>query len=163
MQNRFLILILLVVFQSGHTQGFVNLDFENPILPLTPNGGLLPAANAIPGWTAYYGSSSNPTASGPQTTIYYNGLSLGGAIVALQDANAQDGIPLPIQGNYSVLFQGSIPFAAVLASIAQTGTIPNTAQSLTFFASLGGTVLVSFNGQNLPFSAIGSGANYIIY
>ena len=56
---------LLSLAESGFAQGFVNLTFENPILPLTPNGGLLPATNAIPGWSAYYGSSTNPTLSGP--------------------------------------------------------------------------------------------------
>ena len=154
-------ILLLAICQNGWAQGFVNLDFENPILPLTPNGGLLPATNAIPGWTAYYGSSTNPTLSGPLTTIYYNGYSLGGAIVALQDTNALS--YGAIQGNYSVLLQGSIPFAAVLASIGETGTIPNTAQSLTFFGILAGNLQVTFNGQPLSVMDISNALNYTIW
>ena len=161
--NSILLITFLALIHQGQAQDFVNSDFENPVLPLIPNGGLLQASDAIPGWTAYRGSSSDPTI-GAQTLIYYNGLSLGGAIVALQDENAPVGVPLPIQGSYSVLLEGSIPFAATSASIGQTGTIPATAQSLTFFlGNAFGNLQVTFNGQSISYSAIGNGANYTIY
>jgi hypothetical protein len=88
---------------------------------------------------------------------------LGGAIVALEDENAPSGVPLPIQGSYSVLLEGSNPTAASTASIGQTGIIPDTAQSLTFLLGNSfGFLQVSFNGQNIPYSVIGNGANYWI-
>jgi len=152
MKNRFLILILLAVVQGGHAQGFVNLDFEDTaITPAYPPGtvNFYAQSVAMPGWTPSLGIIPN------------DGVSTGGAMVSLQDTNALN--YAAIQGTFSVLLQGSSLAAATTASIEQTGTIPNTAQSLTFYARLGGTVLVSFNGQNLYISAIGSGANYTIY
>jgi hypothetical protein len=50
------------------------------------------------------------------------------------------------------------------ASIGQTGTIPNTAQSLTFYlGDLYGNFQVSFNGQPLSFMSISNTLNYTIY
>ena len=165
LRTALLFVVLLAPLRDSQGQDFVNLDFENPILPLSPFDGIVSAANAIPGWAAYYGPSGNPTESGVLATIYYNGLSLGGEIVALQDTNAaQSGVPLPIDGNYSVLLEGSIPFAASTASIGQIGTIPATAQSLTFIlGDVFGNLQVTFNGQSISYNAIGNGANYTIY
>jgi len=145
---------LLLLCRSALAQGFVNLDFENPILPLSPVFNTISAANGIPGWTAYLDGN-------PDGIIGYNTISLAGSYVSLEDVNNIS--PLPIQGNYSVYVQGPEPGLETSAAIGQTGTIPNTAQSLTFLASLFGTLQVTFNGQNVPFSAIGSGANYTIY
>jgi hypothetical protein len=58
---------------------------------------------------------------------------------------------------------GPEPGLETSAAIGQTGTIPSDAETLTFFASLFGAVQVTFNGQNLPYNAIGSGVNYTIY
>ena len=162
MKNGFLIIILLILVQGGRGQGFVNLDFEDatitPVVPQDPQ--YIYANTAIPGWTAYLGGTS-------QGGIFYNGLSVGGAIVALQDVNAPSGIPLPIQGNYSVLLEGASGIFGsdpTTASIGQTGNIPSTAQSVTFYLGDGsGTFQVSFNGQNIPYSTVGNGANYTIY
>ncbi len=149
--------LLVTGARLARSQGFVNLDFEDTtITPAYPPGtvNFYATSVAIPGWAAYLGGSV-------ASIIPNDGVSTGGDMVSLQDANALN--YGAIQGNFSVLLQGSSLAAATTASVGQTGTIPNTAQSLTFFASLGGTVLVSFNGQNLPFSVIGSGANYTIY
>ena len=144
------------VAHIGLSQGFMNLDFENPILPLSPVFNTVSAANAIPGWTAYNSGSA-------LNTIFYDTVSIGGSLVALEDANAPSGIPQPIEGNYSVLLDGPSPGLETSASIGQTGTIPTTAQSLTFIGNLFGSLQVTFNGQNISFSAIGNGANYTIY
>jgi hypothetical protein len=157
---------LLLLCQSGLAQGFVNLDFEDATVILAGSPDMIEASSAIPGWAAYYGSSSNPTLSGTLANIFYDSQTIGGAGVFLDDANTPsgtDGLSLiPIQGSFSVFLEGSIPYAAVAASIGQTGTISNTARSLTFFAEQGG-LQVTFNGQNIPFSAIGNGAGYTIY
>jgi hypothetical protein len=152
MKNGFLIIIVLVLVQGGRAQSFVNLDFEDATVILAGSPDMIEASSALPGWR-------------DSGTVFYDTVSIGGAIVALEDANAPSGGgPLPIQGNFSVLLEGSIPFAATSASIGQTGTIPTTAQSLTFF--LGnpfGNLQVTFNGQSISYSAIGNGANYTIY
>jgi hypothetical protein len=150
-------------------QGFMNLNFENAsvVLAYPPSTGYIISSSALPGWTVYSGPPNNPT-YGNLPIIGYNTLALDGGGAFLEDTNAPSSITpigigiLPIQGTYSVLLQGSTLAAQATFSVGQTGTIPVAAQSLRFFASLGGTVLVSFNGYNLPFSTIGTGPNYTI-
>jgi hypothetical protein len=68
----------------------------------------------------------------------------------------------PIDGNYSVLLQGSGTASA--ASISQTNLIPTGTQSLLFKAQPGtGPLDISIGGQNIPFTAVGSGVNYTLY
>src|SRR6266478_1815757 len=67
---------LLLVVSTGRSAGqgsFQNLDFEAANLPTVPSGqsgGLVLSSDAIPGWTAYYGSSQT-------SQILHNDLSLG--------------------------------------------------------------------------------------
>jgi hypothetical protein len=162
-KNGILIILILIMKQNAEAQSFVNLNFESADASGN-SGGYVSTSAALPGWTAYYGYSGNPTALSTPI-IGYDSVSLGGAVVFLEDANANSGFgPLPIQGNYSVLLQGSIPHAATSASIGQTGTVPISAQSLIFFGSLyGGSLQITFNGNNIPFSTVGNGANYTVY
>ena len=142
--------LILVQAHLAQPQGFFNLNFEQPILPLTPVNFQVPTANALPGWSAY-------TYENTLSEVVYNTLSLGSAAVSLQGANGS--VP-PIQGNYSVVLQGSSGSTPSSASIGQTGQIPGDSLSLIFW---GGVSQVSFNGQIIPVAAIGSGANYTIY
>jgi hypothetical protein len=149
------IILLLATKQYAFAQGsFVNLDFEQATI-VAGSGGLgVVASNAIPGWTAYtYGT--------PQTVIAYDTISLGGALVSIHDTNGFEPI---LQGRYSLLLQGQFASTSTndTAAIAQTGHIPTTVQSLTFFGVLG-SFQTTFNGQVIPLIAIGSGANYTIY
>ena len=155
-----LALVSLALLRNAQGQGFVNLDFESAnVSGYSP--GYVPISATLPSWTAYYGPSGNPTQSGALATIAYNSLSLGGALVVLVDTNM--GSPYTaIQGTYSLLLEGSTPFAATSASIGQTGTIPLTAQSLTFIGRIG-SLQISFNGQPLTYLITGSTANYNIY
>ena len=153
--KKMLLAVAMAIGQLCRSQGFVNLDFEDATVILDGGPNSIVASSAFPGWTI----------SG---VVGYNTVSLGGAAVILEDANAPVTNPLdislllPLQGNYSVLVD------YLSASIGQTATIPNTAQSLTFFSIQSG-LQVTFNGQNIPFSAIGNGvnvdngANYTIY
>jgi hypothetical protein len=138
---------------------FENLDFEAANVSGYPPG-TVPASNAIPGWTAYIGNAA-------QTTMLYNNEALGEAAISLQ--GQQGAIYRPIQGEYFVLLQAAF-FApnTNAAAIGQTGTIPTTAQSLVFWGdiSLSGVannMQVTFNGETVPYSAIGSGSTYTIY
>ncbi|MEY4388156.1 MAG: hypothetical protein RLY20_3439 [Verrucomicrobiota bacterium] len=150
-------LILMVQVCFAWSQGFINLNFENPILPLSPSGGMVPTANAIPGWTAYNGQAV-------QANIFYNGLSLGGSMVSLNDVNASGGglNPRPIEGGYSAFMLGSFFSNPISAAIGQTGTISVGTQSLSFWAGGSGFV-VTFNGQPINCFATGGAANYSIF
>ena len=146
-------ILLLAFCLNGWAQAFTNLDFEHPILPLVPVfGGVVPTGKAIPGWTAYLNGN-------PQSWIAFDGVTLGGAMVSLQDTNATfEGTV--IQGNYSVLLLSSTAGTQTSASIGQTGTIPITAETLSFWGQNVGGMLITFNGQPLSFMAISNTLNY---
>ena len=134
---------------------FINMDFEHPILPLTPeHDGMVPTANAIPGWEAYLDGVEQPS-------IVYDTIGLDSASISLYDRKSPD--YLPLRGNYSVLLKGPTQFAPQIpVAIGQTGLIPGDAKSLVFCTdSLGlGTLTVSFAGQALQQVPLQSYANY---
>lgn len=148
-----------------HGQGnFTNLDFESAYgLPNPPptQPSLEPVANALPGWTVYEGQST-------PTEIFFNGISAGGVLVTLVGTNGS-GIPPALAGNYSVtLDAGEGSSGNIPASIVQSGTIPASAESLTFIASGdvsdgNGYLTLSFNGQNIPFTTLSTGQTYNTY
>ena len=142
--------------QNGFSQGFVNLDFEHPILPLNPVNSQVSIGNGLPGWTGYGGTIQ----LNPADKIWYNTISLGAAAISLQGPGSLQPI---LQGNYTVGLQGSSAAAPTSAAIGQTGQVPLGSQSLQFFGSELGNFQVTFNGQLLPYIGIGSGANYTLY
>ena len=148
-QNTLLIILLLGGRYPVYSQGsFVNLGFESPVLPLVPNifGGV-PITNALPGWTGYIGANET-------SGVFYNNVSIGAPAISFHGP----GSLLPIlQGNYSVLMQ---PFSGTTA-ITQMGVVPSTAKSLRFYTT--GFFLVSFAGQQIPLSNLGSTSTYTIY
>ena len=142
-------------------QGFVNLDFEAANLSAYGAGpAAVPATNAIPGWTAYLGGI-------PQTDILLNSEALADPAVSIQGTNGS--FYPPMQRNYFILLQGSFQeISPRTAAIGQTGLIPATVQSMSFWAdtSLNGmsnNLQVTFNGSTIPYFAIGTGTGYSIY
>ncbi len=150
------------------SQSFVNANFDSGTIVPDLTSPYYPyavyAANAIPGWTAYIGGSS-------QTDILYNDQPLSNAGISLQGTN---GVYEPIQGQYFVLLQGQfnpsgVPSYTNSAAIGQTGLIPINAESLIFWANItvGGPYVnnlqVTFDGQTIDFSSVGSGTDYTIY
>ena len=158
-------IITLIWLQVGlcliHSQGFVNLNFEQAQIVINPGFGAY-ASNAIPGWTAYISGVS-------QTYIVYNTVPLAAPAVTLQGTNNILGHP-PIQGKYFVMLWGEFnpnppgnpAFETNSAAIGQTGQIPLFAQSISFWGTIGG-MQATFNGQPLDFLVTGSTANYTIY
>ena len=149
--------VALLTMLSAQAQGsFQNLNFEqaNPISAGVPGEPFfVTAASALPYWTVTLGGVQ-------QTEITENEPSLGSTWVSL--VGPGDDYGAPIDGNYSVLLQGSGTASA--ASISQTGTIPAGMQFLLFEAQPGtGPLDISIGGQNIPFTAVGSGANYTLY
>jgi hypothetical protein len=137
----------LLLCQSSYAQGFVNLNFEHPVLPLTPVfGDIYDPASAIPGWTAY-------------GSVSYNAISSGGAVIALVDTN-NVGLK-PIQGKYSVSMVGDFT-GPTASAISQTGQIPNSALSVLFYVTSGNTMLLSFNGQSIPLFFVSATTNYVV-
>jgi hypothetical protein len=144
---------------SAKAQGtFQNLNFEqaDPVIVVgsPSNPYEVTAASALPDWTVTIGGVQ-------QTQMSENSPSLGGPLVMLAGPGDAFGFP-PIDGNYSVLLQGT--FSSSLPAISQTGLIPAGTQSLYFEADPGITGLnVLIGGQTVPFGPVGGGANYTLY
>lgn len=138
--------LLVVGGQYGQAQGtFQNLNFENPILPLI-GPGIVPTANALPGWTVYYNGVPGDSVSYPEIPIGFPSAAL---------VNPQSQFVPAIQGNYSVWLQ--------VAAIGQTGRVPDSSLSLRFLQSPYGGLGVSFGGQSIPLVQVGnSGSNLIM-
>lgn len=131
----------------GHCQGsFVNLNFENPILPLNPDAGFeVPITNALPGWSAYVGGIQ-------LDRVAYNTVSLGAASVSFQGPGS---LQPAFDGDYFVILQVQVPGGTPDAAIAQTGQIPLDARSLIFYAH-NLNIAVSFAGQPIPTLDLGA-------
>jgi hypothetical protein len=134
----------------GHSQGFVNLDFEDADLTGYPPESSVPAMSAFPRWAV--------------TAAYtpYNTVSLSGNAISIMDANSSY-LGYNIQGNYyALLVAGNSPSSSQTISIGQIGTIPEGTQSITFWGNIGG-LQVTFDGHPLYFNIIGTGPQYNIY
>ena len=137
--------ILVIGVQTASSQGsFMNLDFEHPVLPLTPVGSQVPITNALPGWSGYIG--------GVQVDkVFYNTVSIGSSEIDLQGPGSLQPI---LQGSYTA---GMGPSAQGLSTaIAQVGTVPSSAKSLNFYVYPGSLFTVSFAGQQIPVIMVGS-------
>ena len=133
-KSTILLILILVGIRHTFAQGFVNLDFESANLS-GYSAGSVPATDAIPGWTAYLGGT-------PLTNINYN---TGGSVEIVGSS--------AMQGNFYIRLQSG-GSSSTEPSIGQTGTIPETAQSLIWWGIVAPVVL-SFNGQTLSFSMLG--------
>ena len=153
----FILVILLSAFTSW-SQGFVNLSFDNSKLTNLVISGFPTTVAIVTGWSV---NTVNP-ATGDNNTLPYNDSYLDGAGSSLEGTNNPYG-PSTIQGKYSVYMQGGTVFAQNTtngASIWQTGTIPVSSLSLTYW---GGPLTVSFGGQALAFGIIGNGSGYAVW
>lgn len=148
----FLIAMLLSFAWIASGQGFFNLDFEDADLTGYSPGNGVPASSAFPGWTV----------NAPY--ILYDNFSLSGASISIIDTESSYR-GYTIQGSYYADFEPAntpeSPFYQSI-SLGQTGTIPVGTESITFWGNIGG-LQITFDGQSLAFSEIGSTANYNIY
>jgi hypothetical protein len=149
---------LKVFSQPPHVafgQDFVNLDFEAADVSAYGSGpAFVPITNAMPGWQEGYAGGSQLGFG----FVIYNTVSLGSAEISLQGPGSSY---QPFQGNYFVLLQPNYPSGQVIPAIAQVGTVPNSAQSLRFFAF--GSLSVSFANQQIPLSVLDSTPQYTVY
>ena len=159
-QNAFLFIgaAVFALVSSGLSQSFVNLDFEDStIVSSNPSGyGFNTGTADVPGWTEYYGWEDANYPGG--MTVVYNNQTLDAPCVALWDTNYWQPA---IEGNFSLfLYGGDTSSFTNGASVGQTGQIPLTAKSITYWGS---RLQVTFNGQMLLLYAISNNANYTIY
>lgn len=137
----------LVLFgcQQGYSQGtFQNLNFESPIQPLNP--GLVPIANAAPGWTDYVNGNTIGLVFFRDIPIEFS------PWIAVVDSLTP--VYQPIRGNYSVLLRN--------AAIGQSGQMPNDSVSLLFLREAVSSFQVSFGGHSIPLVQFGTSGNNII-
>ena len=135
------------------SQGFLNLNFESAHLSGYAPGDV-PSSAGIPGWTVY-------DSSGSGGSIVYNTIALDDPVVTIQGINSTELTPL--QGNYSVYIQGGSQWVyGTNVGILQTGQIPISAKSLTFWG-YASNMQLSFSGQALAYNSIGSTGNYTIF
>jgi hypothetical protein len=158
MKTKMLSLIILSLgTRLAGAQGFVDLNFESANLSAYGAGpAIVPASNAIPGWTA--------TGNLSPSEIVYNTLSTGAPSVALLGNN---GSFSALDGAYSIDLYGGSSGSPTGASISQTGLVPANAVSIQFIAqgagSLGGPLSVSLGGQNISLFTISTGSSYSLY
>jgi hypothetical protein len=153
------IIAIVAVFatQRVHPQGaFVNLDFEQAIAPLVPDeGGTVPIARALPGWTGYVGGSQ-------VSWVVYDSRAIDAASISVIDRSSQ--FRQPLQGNYSAWLMGSTIFAGQqAAAIAQIGQIPVDANSILFSTTFLPAFLpeLTFAGQTIPLIELDANTGYI--
>jgi hypothetical protein len=142
------LLLLLVGAGPSLAQGtFQNLDFEHPVLPLTPDiVGEVPIASAMPGWNGYIGGNQ-------VSRVAYNAISLGAPMISFHGPGSLS--PL-LQGQYRVALQEGFEPPHLPAAIAQTGTVPTTALSVRFYIARA-VPSVYFAGSRLPATLLGTG------
>ena len=159
----FLGLSLICVAFSVQAQGsFRNLNFESANIPPGPRSVHLFSTNAgVPGWTVYLYQPAYGVEPLPQ--VVYDGTSIGGAFVAINDANTGFGFA-PLQGTYSAVLYGGGGPSDQSATISQTGLVPGGTLSLRAFMqwSLVAPV-VTVGGQTINMVPLQTFPNYTLY
>jgi hypothetical protein len=161
--------LVLGMAVAGFAQSFQNMGFEAATLVPLENSsmGEVQAVPAFPGWTAYRGASVAPF-------VLYDNMTLDGVNVSIVDTNKPYGLQIldrAFQGKFTALLQAGFgalgPPNRDSAAVAQTGLIPASAKTLLFDANVVSTradqFTVSLAGQNLPFFALASFTNYVLF
>jgi alpha-tubulin suppressor-like RCC1 family protein len=106
--------------------------------------------NALPGWSAYYGTNL-------QTQVRQNSVTIGSENISIfgPEYCPEYGV-VALEGVYSVSLQGGCYTGANKVSIVQTGLIPAWANSLQFKASSTNGLSVTIGSQSVPFVSIGN-------
>lgn len=145
---------------------FQNLGFEFATTVPVPGDpyGRVEFTPAFPGWIAYIGGVQ-------QNLALYNNQFLDSSGVGLVDRNSTFGGV--IGGNYTAFLQAGVALGGpdiADAALAQTGLVPEFAESLLFRAQHGGLfgsgpgpLLVTLGGQPLDLIPLGTGANFTLY
>src|SRR6266487_415667 len=149
---------LLSVLMNAHglAQGtFQNLDFEAATLIPIPGDpfGRVEFAPAFPGWVGYVGTNAQSMADHNNRLLSESGIAIMGP-----------DFPSPslFQGHYYAALY-TAPGVPVGPTLAQTGLVPSTAQSIRFYGGAQDVPFVRFAGQTIPLSALGTTSAYTIW
>jgi hypothetical protein len=149
---------ICVVFCAQAQGTFQNLNLEAADLSgYTPGSSGVPISAALPGWIGLY--ETNQTSQ-----VWYDGISLGAAMISVIDTNAPSFGPL--RGRYSAFLFGGLYGVPTLASagISQTGFVPAGTQSLLVDAYVAGApFVVALGGQKIDMIPLQSLPNYTSY
>lgn len=168
--GRMSLLVLLAnscVLSAVGQGAFQNLNFESANVPSLPPDqvAILPLTNVFPGWTGYSGTSL-------VTQVYYNGYSLGSALITLINSNTADVGQNVIEGKYTATLSAGVDLTTIQgivpSALAQTGTIPTNTESLRFSATplWPGSIsnlVITFAGHNLAFFPLANRGNSVEY
>jgi len=144
---------------------FQNLDFEQGNANGYANYSEVPIAIALPGWSGQAFIPGLPSYNPPpEAFAVYNFLSLGGNGLGLLDSNWAGNrayIPVPLQGNYSLVINGGGGNAEVLS---QTGLVPVGTSSITIeVATHSDLFTLALGGQNVYLQALATYPTYTLY
>ncbi len=145
-------LFLQCAVSAALAQGtFQNLNFESANVTGYPVGSsTVPISSALPGWT------------GP-SLIWYDTLSLGGALVSINDTNTGFGF-VPIQGRYSAYLFSQGLNSPTSVTISQTGLVPGGTMSLQAkMAWFGAAPVVKLGGQTINMVPLQTFPDYVLY
>jgi hypothetical protein len=144
---------------AADAQGtFQNLDFESAdVAGYGIGSSSVPISSALPGWSGFYGANQT-------SQVWYDGISLGGVIISVVDANAAQYGFGPLQGNYSVALFGQGLSSPMSTTISQTGMVPNGTISLrAMMAWSGAAPIVSLGGQIITMMPLQTFGSYTLY
>lgn len=151
------LILLLLLMQNLHGQGFVNLDFEAAnVSGFPPGSSDVPVSSAFPGWTASYGTNV-------VNLVWYDAISIGGAIISVNDSNTGFGFA-PLSGNYSAYLFGQGGPQGISSSLSQTGLVPLGTRSLQMEVGISAaTFVISLGGQTVNMIPLSTTSAYTIY
>ena len=152
--------LLVLSVPMVHAQGtFQNLDFENGTFIPIPGDpyGQVDWSLAMPGWTGYIGTNQADRLLHNNTFLDSAGMGIYGP----------DNPPGWFHGHYYISLHLGLDLGGsgqfLVPAIAQTGTIPSSAQSFELEAYAAGFT-VTFAGNDIPMSVVGGSAStYYIY
>jgi hypothetical protein len=159
------VLALLLSAIGAAGQGtFQDLNFERATLTnYSPGSIQVQVSDALPNWSAYLFNGQTL----PQTYVWYDGLSLGGAAISVVDGKWPGGVYpslTPIQGSFSLLLFGGGMGNDVSSIISQTGLVPSGTMSLQvkmswFYAA----PVITLGGQTVSMVPLATFPSYTLY
>ena len=150
-------LALLCTYNCPAQGTFQNLNFESAAVPDLPANQweFVPVDQGLPGWTAYWGTNSNPP-------VTHNSITTGGANVGILGPSMTPGYV--IRGNYTAVLQAGYNYGLQAAAISQVGLVPAAAQALTFKSGPHDSdFLISLGGQAVPMTLVAKTSAYWLY
>jgi hypothetical protein len=136
---------------------FQNLNFESAQVSGLSPGANLPITAGLPGWAAGVDGSNKAG------TIWYDTLSLGGALISVNDANTGFGFA-PIEGSFSAYLFSQGLSSPIAMSISQSGLVPSGTMSLEVKMRVQGpSPVVMLGGQVISMFPLASFPTYTLY